>query len=180
MRPFFIATLILSTLILSCGNDNDESINQPATTNQNPIYTVYDESDTAVLGKTYMPTGFYYLTDKKDGVKMLKEQSNEVYKISRTPFVAVDNILRASLVKTKLESGISSSIQMVMNNKGTRDLKQGTGNFAHPYIAVVIANRLLYVVENNYKTETGIMTIILANYPEKVMEEMLDAIRHKR
>ena len=127
-----------------------------------------------------MPTGFYYLADKEDGVKMLKEQSNEVYKISRTPFVAVENIIRANLIKTKLESSISTSINMVMDNKGTQNLKQGTGNFAHPYIAVVIANRLLYVVENNYKIETGIMSIILVNYPEEVMEEMLDAIRNKR
>ena len=179
MRLYFFTLLILSILIFSCGNNN-ESNYKPITANLNGIYTIFNNSDTGKLGKRYMPTGFYYLADKENGVKMLKEQSKEVYNITPTPFVSVENIMRVNLVKTKLESGISTSINMVMDKKGTKDLKEGTGNFAYPYIAVVIANKLLYVVENHYKFETGVMSIILVNYSEKEIEEMLAAIKNKK
>jgi len=55
-----------------------------------------------------------------------------------------------------------------------------TGNPLYPYIAIVVANRLLYVVEVQAKTLTGKTNILLNDYSKEEMEAMVDAINKKR
>ena len=60
------------------------------------------------------------------------------------------------------------------------DLEEGTDNPSYPYIALVIENWLLYVVENTSKIKTGKMNIIVVDYTEKEVNDMIDAINQKR
>ena len=61
--------------------------------------------------------------------------------------------------------------------QGTEDLKDGTGNPQHPKIAVVIANKLLYVVDNDAKIETGRMQILLEGYSDQQLNRIKESIQ---
>lgn len=129
---------------------------------------------------SYVASGFYFLEESGQGIKMRKDHSAEDYDISEKPFVSVKNILSASAQKNAIEGRGMYDVNIVLDNAGTKDFALGTGNPEHPYIAVVIANRLLYVVENTTQITTGKMQIMLVGYSEKEVNDMIDAIHHKR
>lgn len=169
--------LIVMPLLFSCtGNANNSQyiIGKTNTTETN------DYPDTLKGNSSYVSTGFYFLADAGQGIKMQKERSDEIYNISKIPFASVKNILRADAQKNIVQGHDTYNITMVFDNKGTKDLEQGTGNPSYPKIAVVIANRLFYVVENVSKISTGIMDVILVDYTEKEVNDLTNAINHKK
>jgi len=176
IKNFFMTTFILTTLLLSCSDSHHNNVQQVNNANnQQAVYT-----DTVKNDSSYVFTGFYFLSDSGDRIKMRKDHSDEDYEISQKPFVSIKNILRATAQKNVFEGRDTYGMTIVLDNSGTKDLQQVTGNSEHPYIAVVIANRLLYVVENTSKIKTGIMQIILVDYTEKEVNDMMDAIHRKR
>lgn len=126
-----------------------------------------------------MHTGFYFLTDKQDAIQMRKENSNDVYSLSKTPFASVINIKQTELKTRKLQQGDYTELCMTFDTKGTRDLKEGTGNISHPKIAIVIAGKLLYVVDNTSKIKTGVMCIGLVGYSNEEMGAIKQAVDQK-
>lgn len=72
------------------------------------------------------------------------EHSDEVYTILKQPFASVSDFLQANLkIDKAVKDGIS--LEIVFNPKGAKDIQKGTGDPLHPHIAVVVANKLLYV-----------------------------------
>ena len=129
---------------------------------------------------TYMPTGFYFLVEKGKGISMREEKSDEIYTISPLPFASVENISKTKLEKKHLKDEHFTDLCLTFDDKGTEDLAKGTGNPLHPKIAVIVANRLLYVAENTMSIKTGIMHVVLIGYSQKEMEKMLNSIDIKR
>jgi preprotein translocase subunit SecD len=110
---------------------------------------------------------------------MHKDHSNEDFYISQKPFVSVKNILRVNAQKNIIDGRTTWGVTLVLDNQGTKDLEEATGNSIYPKIAIVMANRLLYVVENSSKIKTGIMQIILIDYNQNEVDEMVNAISNK-
>lgn len=143
-------------------------------------YWFNDSIGRAIVDTNYVPTGFYLLADSgKARVKMRKEHSDEIYAINPKPFVTVENVITAELQKLSLEGKVINELCMTMDEKGTHDLKKGIGNSLYPYVAVVVANRLLFVVENKSSVSNGVMCIHLYDYTEEEMQSMLDAVKAK-
>jgi hypothetical protein len=172
-----ILSFILVTLLLSCAYNTNKNTNTQTRADNNHT-TVY--SDATKNDSSYVFTGFYFLANNGQGIRMQKDHSDEIYNISKTPFVSINNILRATAQKNVIQGRDTYGITIVLDNPGAKDLEQETGNPSHQYIAVVIANRLLYVVENTSQIKTGIMQIILVDYSEKEVSNMIDAINEKR
>jgi hypothetical protein len=128
----------------------------------------------------YMSTGFYFLAEKGKGVNMRRERSDEIYTISPLPFASVENLSKTELKKKHLKDGDYTELCMMFNNKGTKDLAEGTGNPLHPNIAIIIANKLLYVVENTTSIKTGVMCVGLVGYSEQEMKKMKISADNKR
>ena len=142
-------------------------------------------SVTNITGKkiadtTYMLTGFYFLVPEGKGINKRIEKSETVYTIASSPFASVKNISKVKLETTHLKDRNDAELCLTFDKKGTRDLEEGTGNAMHPKIAVVVANRLLYVVENTSKIKTGIMCIALIGYSGQEMEAMRYTVENKR
>lgn len=172
MTIFILTTLLLSS---SDSTHKNTQVQIGADNNQQAIY-----SDTVKNDSSYVSTGFYFLADNGRGIRMRKDHSEEDYDISKKPFVSINNILRATAQKNVIQGRDTYGVTIVLDNAGTKDLEQGTGNSEYPHIAVVIANRLLYVVENTSQMKTGIMQIILVDYSEKEVNDMIEAINQKR
>lgn len=176
MKFLSLIQIVLTCSILSCSSDTNKP--KPFQTDEfrQPPYT----TDTTKVTKEYIATGYYLLADNLDGIKMRKEQSNEVYSIAKKPFLSVDNILHCRLQLDGLGEGIHGIINMEFDEKGTQNFKDITGNPLYPYIAVVVANRLLYVVEVQGNVTSNKADIILTDYSNKEMQAMVDEINKKR
>ena len=171
MRLLFIILLLLTAC---SGNPGKTTGNDSATVSQT------HKPALSPINTTYMPTGFYFLDDSSEGVKMRKRGSNDVYAIAPNAFASVKNIINTKLEKTPIDKGVYTSFCMTFDSKGTNDLKKGTGNLLHPKIAVVVANQLLYVVENNANIKTGIMCVALVGYSDPEMKALQNEVEQKR
>ncbi|MFC0515988.1 hypothetical protein ACFFGT_17330 [Mucilaginibacter angelicae] len=184
--------------LLTCiGRYNRTNYAQLKSNTENQIKTAGEPSDTTTtppskllalikarnekpVDTTYMPTGFYFLAEKGNGISMREEKSDEIYTISPLPFASVKNISKVKFEKVQLQEGGYTNLCMTFDDTGTKDLAKGTGNPLYPKIAVIIANKLLYVVENRTSIKTGIMCVALLGYSEKEMDEMRNSIDIKR
>jgi preprotein translocase subunit SecD len=176
MKTHQLIIAMITCSLIAC-SDSSTNARPPQTDEYSqPAYS----TDTSKVTKGYVATGFYLMADNLEGIKMRKEQSNEVYSIAKTPFVAVDNIIHCSLQHDTTENGIESSIRMEFDEKGTQSFKDVTGNPLYPNIAIVVANRLLYVVEVQGQISTGKTTILLDGYSKEEMDAMLEAVNKKR
>ncbi|WP_295674696.1 hypothetical protein [uncultured Mucilaginibacter sp.] len=172
MRPLFVILLVLTACSGNAGKtaDNDSAITKQT---RNSALSATDT--------TYMPTGFYFLADSSTGVKMRMRGSGDVFVIARNAFASVKNIVKATLKKTSTKKGVYTELCMTFDSKGTHDLKEGTGNFLlQPKIAMVVANQLLYVVDNNAKITTGVVFVALLGYSDTEMRALQDQVEHKK
>lgn len=129
---------------------------------------------------TYMPTGFYYLADGKDGIRMHKYRTEDRYTLAPTPFAGVTHITDVKLVQTPNENGVYNELCLTFDSVGTKELAAGTGNPLHPQIAAVVANKLLFVVKNEVSIKTGIMYVGLVDFTDTEMEEIRKAVLSKK
>jgi hypothetical protein len=171
---FLFSLFLTSTFFISC-SDNSASKKSIQSENNVTSLPASQQVDT-----TYMPTGFYFLTDEKnDGIRMKDESSGDYYSLAKAPFASVTNIKQTELKTTKLEQGDYTELCMTFDNKGTKDLGDGTGNSLHSKIAVVIVGKLLYVVDNTTKIKTGVMCVGLVGYSKEQMTEIKKAVDQK-
>ncbi|MDB4920049.1 MAG: hypothetical protein JWQ54_2032 [Mucilaginibacter sp.] len=169
--------------IKSNTENQTETAGKPSDTTTGPppkLLTLIKARHEKPIDTTYMPTGFYFLAEKGKGIDMREEKSDEIYTISPLPFASVKNISKVKFEKVQLREGEYTELCMTFDDTGTKNVAKGTGNPQHPKIAVIIANRLLYVVENRTSIKTGIMCVALLGYSEKEMEEMRNSIDIKR
>lgn len=169
---FLIPFLFLASFV-SCLNHS------PGKESKHAEDSAFASSTAEQSDPTYMLTGFYFLTDGKDGIRKKQEASDKVYSLSPTPFASVRNIVQTRLETTKLSSGDYTELCLIFDAKGTRGLEEGTGDELHPKIAAVIAGRLLYVVDNTHKIKTGVMCVGLVGYSEEEMSAMKQAVDRK-
>ena len=167
-----VSLLTFLMFITACSSNSTQTVE--SSTAKNKISNVHGK----LIDSTYMRTGFYFLAEK--GISMHLDKSNEIYTISPSPFASVENVIKTKIEKTQLKNGDYTELCMTFDKIGTENLTEGTGNPLHPKIAVVVANHLLYVVENTTSIKTGVMCVGLVGYSEKEMEEMRHSVDIKR
>jgi hypothetical protein len=167
-KYLIIPKVIFLLLIASCNNNTP-----PAPHGEDA--TKYNRTDTV-----YMRTGFYFLADTMTGIKMQEKNSDKIYAIEKAPFASVDNIAACEIKDVKIDSVIYKNMCISFDAKGTRDLQDGTENPFHPKIALVIANKLLYVVDNRLSIKDGTVCAYLINFSKEEMGAMKKAIEEKR
>jgi len=171
--------LFLSLLVLIAGCSS-HSANNSYTGASLDTVSVTNITGKKIADTTYSPTGFYFLVPESKGINKRVEKSETVYTIAPSPFASVKNISKVKLETIHLKDRDDAELCLTFDDQGTRDLEEGTGNPMHPKIAVVVANRLLYVVENRSKIKTGIMCIALIGYSGQEMEAMRHTVENKR
>lgn len=69
---------------------------------------------------------------------------------------------------------------MMFDSKGRKGLAEGTGNPAHPKIAVIIANKLLFVADSKASITTGVVSVFLDGYSGEEMQQICNSVNEKR
>jgi len=183
MRDIIPVISIISILLFSCNNKKGKAEQQPEIpASSRPVAYVFDGmSEDSLIDTAYVRTGFYFLAKQGErGIRMRKEHSNEIYALQPTPFASVDNMADARVEKNRVNDEIYQELHLFMDEKGTRDLRKGTSKQLPYSIAIVVANRLLYVAEVQSPIAKGDVVVLLNDYSESEAEEMLGAIKQKR
>lgn len=176
--------LSLIILLLSC----TQGSNSKRIKIDSLLYNVNDSArlhivDTAALNRVdtnYMRTGFYLLSYDNNGVRKREEKTGEIYSIASTPFASVDDVIKTSIQKTKLENGEEySELCLTFNEKGTENIKAATNKALQSKMAVIIANKLIYVVKIEGVIKTGVVYIGLYDYTEEEIEALKKAVDNK-
>jgi hypothetical protein len=93
--------LVILLLLTACsGNSGKPTSNDSAIVNQ------ANKSALSSINTAYMQTGFYFLADSSEGVKMRIRGSNEVYTIVPGAFASVKNIISVKLEKTPIDTAL--------------------------------------------------------------------------
>ncbi len=175
MNRFLFVSLLM--LVTACSS---HSAHNSYTETSLDTVSVTNITGKKIADTTYIPTGFYFLVPESKGINKRKDKSETVYTIASSPFASVKNIGKVKLETAHLKNRNDAELCLTFDKKGTKDLEEGTGDPMHPKIAIVIANKLLYVVENTSKIKTGIMCIALIGYSEQEMETMRRSVENKR
>lgn len=173
-NPIHILSITLSSLLfVSCANNTSSHSNgiysAPPTT-RNPNAT-FDDT-------TYMRTGLYFLAaDDAFARKMMTDSLT--YYIEKTPFLSVDNIVKAEIINTLINGANYQDLMLTFDAKGAQDLKEGTSSMMHSQIAVVIVGKLI-TVPNIESTITGrSLSIAMNNYTVQELQEIIHKIEQK-
>lgn len=175
-------TFLASLILLSC---TEQKSSEPTTHMEEvakPVaYWINDSLGKPLIDTTYMMTGFYLLAaNDEPGVKMRKSHSDEIYAIDPTPLASVKNLRNVRIDRLQDDDNTYISLCLTMDEQGTQDLKNGLKNSLDKDIAVVIANRLLYVARNKMATSNGTMCVSMQSYSEDEIEAMRKAVEEKR
>lgn len=100
-------------------------------------------------------TGFYYLSPDKHGIEMSESGSGKIYYLEQEAFASVDHIASAAIEETKTNNDSYRELCMQFDSKGTMDFQNGTDNPQQRPIAVVVVNRLFYVISKSERITTG-------------------------
>jgi hypothetical protein len=169
--------VLISVMFFSCTT-------RPSTREKDP--TPIHATTSKIVDTNYVRTGFYYLTEGGDGIRKKCEADGEVYSLAKIPFVSVDNVSESEIKMEKIKDKVYPNLCLQFDEKGTTDLEEGSGNPLHPQIAVVIAGKLIYLVENRpgSKTTTGKVCIMIEGSGMGVsgleLEAMKRAVDNKR
>ena len=174
MKRIIGFALLSCLLFAACSND----VNPPA---QHSVIDNPAEMDKNTQPDTvYMPTGFYFVREGQNGVKMREDKTRTIYTLSPEALASVANVVETKLERTPGEKGNTTELCMTFDAKGTEDLKQGTGNPVYPKIAAVVANKLLFVVKNKVSIKTGVMCVALVGFSDQEMTDMQHAVDLKK
>ena len=145
-----VIPVLLSVIFFSCTHQS------PVRERTSVHHTTLKEIDT-----TYLRTGFYYLEDGNDGIVKKCEYNGETYSLAKIPFASVDDVSHTELKWEKIEDKTYPNLCLYFNEKGKKELADGTGNPLHPQIAAIIAGKLLYVIENTPESKVTNGTMCL-------------------
>ncbi len=173
-----LSLFLVVTTLMSCGNAGRK---KPADTMATLAQTCNEMSHVAVprLDSGVMRTGLYYVVGSVLGVKIEMRGTREVYYLSDKPFVSVEDLCSSELLVNNFSGRPVTDLCLKFNAKGTSELERGTGNLAHPKIAIVVAGQLLAVGDNPEKTTSGSICVSLVEISQSERLEMKAAVDRK-
>src|ERR1700739_713323 len=104
----FISVSLLALFSCVSRTKNRAYADVEISNNQTAFY-----SDTSKNDSSYVYTGFYFLADTGQSIKMQKDHSSEVYSISKNPFASVKNVLRATVQKNTIQGVDTYAVNVV-------------------------------------------------------------------
>lgn len=129
----------------------------------------------ATSDKVYMRTGFYFLA-KEEGIEMKEEDTGRSYLLDSIPFVSRDNVTEVTYRKASGDEEPYDEICLILDDKGFENLKNVTDNSTRPRMAVVLANRLLYIVTLTHKITTREMCLYM-DFPKEKKDRLFEEVK---
>lgn len=121
---------------------------------------------------TDMVTGWYYLTDKENGIKKTLKGAEETYIIDPTPIVTVDNFIDLEIYQSNYGD---YGLTIRLDDIGTKEWSIATGKSINKKLALIIANELYFTPTVNSQIDVGITALNRGD----LTEEELKAIKLK-
>ncbi|MBK8657520.1 MAG: hypothetical protein IPN22_01225 [Bacteroidetes bacterium] len=101
----------------------------------------------------HLVTGWYYITNSKNGCKRQLDNTTDYYFIDPTPIVTSVNFILLKIYKSKYSDGYGLTMQL--NEKGAKAWSIATGKAIGDKLAFIFDNKLLYTPTVNAQIEGG-------------------------
>ncbi|MBP1649852.1 MAG: hypothetical protein H6Q26_9 [Bacteroidetes bacterium] len=130
----------------------------------------------------YLRTGLYYVSHEKGAVrKRSLYLGSQIFSLSPTPFVSVDNVRDVQIGQAKYDDGTEGpTLILNFDQKGAWDLEHGTGDGIHDSIAVVIVGNVYYAYKNENKYNLGRVEYGFNRFTNEQMLAMKHAVIMKK
>ena len=159
-------TYILSILIFfSCG--------QPITTENESDKTSISE----VTQNDQLKTGWYYLSDKDNGIEKTLNGTKEIYYLIPEPIVTVDNFTDLEIYQSYYGD---YGMTIRLDKKGTEKWSIATGKSIGKKLALVIDNELYFMPQVNAQIDVGITALNRGDLSETELKAIKNKIEKEK
>lgn len=124
------------------------------------------------IKESVLVTGWYYVSDSKDGIKKQLDKSDEVYFINPEPIVAKENFEKNEIKEFEFNGEKTVELLFKFDSDGTKKWAVATEKSINKKVALVINNVLVCVPRVNNKINGGLATLSRGDvYTKKELEE---------
>ena len=150
--------LLLIIFLISCGQAplTNQKIESNNLTEQN------QPSD-------HLKTGWYYLTDKENGVEKTLKGTEETYFIDTTPIVTVDNFTDLEIYQSVYGD---YGLIIRLDEKGSKEWSVATGKSINKKLALIIDNELYFTPTVNSQIDAGITALNRGDLTEEELKDI--------
>jgi len=115
----------------------------------------------------HLKTGWYYLTDKENGIEKTLKGTEETHFIEPTPIVTVDNFTDLEIYQSNYGD---YGLTIRLDDKGTKEWSVATGKSINKKLALIIDNELYFTPTVNSQIDVGITALNRGDLTEKELK----------
>ena len=125
----------------------------------------------------HLVTGWYYLTDRENGIEKTLKGTEESYSIDPTPIVTVDNFTDLEIYQSDYGD---YGLTIRLDEKGTEDWSVATGKSIDQKLALIIDNELYFTPTVNAQIDVGITALNRGDLTEEELKAIKLKIEEKK
>lgn len=145
-----------------------------------PILTENEYEVTSIAEITQngqLRTGWYYLSDKDNGIEKTLNGTKEIYYLHPSPIVTVDNFTDLEIYQSN--SG-DYGMTIRLDKKGTEQWSIATGKSIGNKLALVIDNELYSIPQVNAQIDVGITALNRGDLSETELKAIKNKIEKEK
>ena len=151
---YFLSTLIL----LGCGQTSSTDLKSESTNQVEQTQTTDD-----------LVTGWYYLTDKENGIEITLKGTEETYFIFQSPIVTVANFTDLEIYQSNYGD---YGLTIRLDEKGTKEWSVATRKSINKKLALIIDNELYLTPTVNSQIDVGITALNRGDLTEEELKDI--------
>lgn len=158
--------LLSILLLLSCGQSSSTNLKNESANKVEQSQSLDD-----------LVTGWYYLTDKKNGIEKTLKGSEEVFFIDPTPIVTVENFTDLEIYQSNYGD---YGLTIRLDERGTKEWSIATGKSIDKKLALIIDNELYFTPTVNSQIDVGITALNRGDLTEKELKAIKQRIEKEK
>lgn len=129
---------------------------------------------------TGLNTGWYYIVNNDEGVKMQLDKSTDTFFIDPKPIVVAKNFTSFDIYENNADGQKYTVLTMRLDEAGTESWSVATGNAVGKQLAFILDNKLLYVALVNAQITSGITALNRGDYSRAELENIKTIMESER
>lgn len=130
-----------------------------------------------VTQNSQLRTGWYYLSDKDNGVEKILNGTKEVYYLNPLPIVTVDNFTDLEIYQSNHDH---YGMTIRLDKKGTKQWSIATGKSIGKKLALVIDNELYFMPQVNAQIDVGVTALNRSDLSEAELKAIKNKIEKEK
>ncbi|PQJ15773.1 hypothetical protein BST99_08590 [Aureicoccus marinus] len=122
-------------------------------------------------------TGWYFLSDKDNGIEKTLNGTKEIYYLNPSPIVTADNFTELEIYQSNYGD---YGMTIRLDKKGTKQWSIATGKSIGKKLALVIDNELYFLPQVNAQIDVGITALNRGDLSETELKAIKNIIEKEK